>query len=150
MSARPWLLAIALVAVLLSACGGEEAVPTPTASPTRAPATASPTPSGPLTLTIISVSPSPAKVGDQVTVTFKTQPGAAIGIQITDSAGKIVAQTMLTAGSDGTATHKQPIAGPTGAWRVEAAAGATIQDLLRLQASPTAGPQTAVATFQVQ
>ena len=163
MSARLWLLAMALAAVVLSACGGEEAAPTPTTaptvSPTRAPATtspaaspavSSPTPGAPLILTISSISPAPAKVGDQVTVIFETRPGAVIGFQITDSGGKIVVQTMLTVGSDGTATYKQPIAGPQGTWRVEAAAGTTIQDLLRLQAAPTAGPETADATFEVR
>jgi len=57
---------------------------------------------------------------------------------------------MLTVGSDGIATYKQPIAGPQGTWRVEAAEGVTIQDLLRLQAAPTAGPETADATFEVR
>ncbi len=159
MSARPWLLVIALIVVLLSACGGEEATPTPTARPTQAPATPSPAaspatptpaPGTPLTLTISSISPTPAKIGDQVTVTFTTQPEAVIGFQITDSQGKTVAQTMVPADSDGTATYTQAIAGPQGTWRVEAAAGATAQDLLRLQAAPTPGPETANATFEVQ
>lgn len=159
MSARPWLLVIALIVVLLSACGGEEATPTPTARPTQAPATPSPAaspatptpaPGTPLTLTISSISPTPAKIGDQVTVTFTTQPEAVIGFQITDSQGKSVAQTLVPVGSDGTATYALPIAGPQGTWRVEAAAGATAQDLLRLQAAPTPGPETANATFEVQ
>ena len=159
MSARRWFLVSALAVVLLSACGGEEANPTPTARPTRAPvtpspaaspATATPAPGTQLTLTISSVSPNPAKIGDQVTVTFRTQPAAVIGFQITDSQGTIVAQTMATAGSDGMATYNQAIAGPQGTWLVEAAAGATIQDLLRLQAAPTPGPEAADATFEVQ
>ena len=159
MSARPWLLVIALAVVLLSACGGEEASPTPTARPTQAPATPSPAaspaiptlaPGTPLTLTIASISPTPAKIGDQVTVTFRTQPGAVIGFQITDSQGKTVVQKLMTVGSDGTATYEQTIAGPQGTWRVEAAAGATIDDLLQLQAAPTPGPETANATFEVQ
>ena len=160
MSARPWLLVIALTVVLLSACGGEEATPTPTARPTQAPATpspaaslaaATPTPGTPLTLTISSISPTPAKIGDQVTVTFRTQPEAVIGLQITDSQGETVAQTMVIVDSDGTATYTtQAISGPQGTWRVEAAAGATVEDLLQLQAAPTPGPETANATFEVQ
>jgi hypothetical protein len=158
-SARPWLLVIALAIVLLSACGGEEASPTPTARPTQAPATSSPAaspavptlaPGTPVTLTIASISPTPAKIGDQVTVTFKTQPGAVVGFQITDSQGKSVAQTLVLVSSDGTATYTLAITGPQGTWRVEAAAGATIDDLLRLQAAPTPGPETATATFEVQ
>jgi len=158
-SARPWFLVIALAVVLLSACGGKEAAPTLTARPTQAtatpspaasPATATPAPGARLTLTISSISPNPAKIGDEVTVTFRSQPEAVIGFQITDSQGTIVAQTMATAGSDGTATYKQPIEGPHGTWRVEAAAGATIQDLLRLQAAPTPGPETADGTLEVQ
>lgn len=108
------------------------------------------TPGGPLTLAISSVLPNPASVGDEVTITFKTQPLAIIGFQITDAAGNIAAQDMVTAGADGSATYTYAVAEPKGTWTVEAAAGATIEALLQLQAAPTPGPQTADTTFEVQ
>ncbi len=85
-----------------------------------------------------------------MTILFKTQPGAVIGFEITDPQARTVAQTMVTAGRDGTASYRQTAEAVPGTWRVEAAAGATIQDLLRLQAQPTSGPETADATFEVQ
>ena len=125
--ARFWLLAIALAVALLAACGGS--------------GEATQTPAAPLTLTIASISPDPVNVGGEVTVTFNATPGAAIGFQISDSQRKIVAQALVTAESDGTASFKQAIAGPTGAWRVQASAGRSTQDLLDLQAaSPAAAP----------
>ncbi len=165
MSARPWLVVSALAVVLLAACGGGGGSATSTATtPTQTRATSSPaasptagtpapgtqTPGGQITLTISSISPNPAKVGDQLTITFKTQPGNVIGFQITDSQGSTVAQNLVTAGSDGMATFTQTISGPTGTWDVQGAAAASVNDLLRLQAAPTAGPETADATFQVQ
>jgi hypothetical protein len=96
------------------------------------------------------VLPNPANVGDEVTITFKTQPMALIGFQITDAAGNIASQNVVTAGADGTATFAYTVAEPKGTWNVEAAAGATAADLLRLQASPTPGPETADTTFEVQ
>ena len=133
--ARSWLLAIALAAALLVACGGgggeEEAAPKGTEAPGATPsATRAPPP-----LTISSISPNPASVGGEVTITFKTDPRAVIGFQVTDSQGKIVAQAMVVADTEGTATYKQAIAGPPGAWRVQAAAGRSSGDLMALQAS---------------
>ena len=149
---------VLVAAALLEACGdGEKTAPTQTASqppstPTATASAATPatTPGAPLTLTIASILPKPAKVGDSVTITFETRAGAVIGFQITDPQGQTAAQTLVTAGSDGTATYELTIDGPPGTWLVEAAAGASIADLLRLQASPSPGPQTADATFEVQ
>jgi hypothetical protein len=143
---------------LLAACGDDEepgTTPAPTLAPTATATAASdaiPTsaPDTPLTLSVSSVSPDPAQVGDEVTITFETQPTAVIGLQIKDPQGQTVVQTQLTAGSDGTATFKDVLQGPTGTWLVEAAAGATVQDLLALQMAPTPGPHSAEATFEMQ
>jgi hypothetical protein len=156
LSVGPILLLLTLA--LFAACGDDEE-PAATAAPTQAPTATTPAdseatptvaPDTPLTLSIVSISPDPAQVGDEVTVTFETQPAAVIGLQITDAQGQIVVQTQLTAGSDGTATFKETLDGPTGTWRVEAAAGTSVADLLALQLAPTPGPQTAEATFEMQ
>lgn len=154
------LAVTALLAVaLLSACGGGEGTTptpsagTPTAAPTTAPVTTPPagtgTASAPVTLEIMSISPNPAKVGDKVTVTFKTQPKNLIGLQVTDPNGQIAIQTQLTAGADGTAIFDQTVK-LAGEWKVEGAAGRSIADLLALQINPIAGPHSADATFVVQ
>lgn len=163
--------AVAAIALGAVACGGGSSTPTPvattaataTTAPTSAPtavataaattaATATPTATatGPLTLTVASVSPNPASAGATVTVTFQTQPAAVIGLQVVDGGGNVVAQNELTAGTDGKAVFSFPAKGTAGTWTVSAAAGATVQDLLQLQASPVAGPNTADATFTVQ
>jgi ABC-type glycerol-3-phosphate transport system substrate-binding protein len=151
------ILALA-ASTLLAACGdGEEprATPGPAQTPTVTtpePTDAIPTlaPGTPLTLSISSISPNPAQVGDEVTITFETQPTAVIGLQITDAQGETVVQTQLTAGSDGTVTFEDALEGPTGTWSIEAAAGATVPDLLALQIAPTPGPHSAKATFEMQ
>ncbi len=156
---RRLLLVLALATLTFEACGGgggEKATSTPQPSSTTIATTpagtprATLTPGPPLTLAISSVLPNPANVGDEVTITFKTQPMALIGFQITDAAGNIASQNVVTAGADGTATFAYTVAEPKGTWNVEAAAGATAADLLRLQASPTPGPETADTTFEVQ
>ncbi len=108
-----------------------------------------PTPATPVTLEIVSVSPSPAAVGDTVTITFKTQPKNFIGLQVTDPNGQIAIQTQLTAGADGTAVLDQTVK-LAGEWKVEAAAGRSIADLLALQINPKPGPHSDDATFEVQ
>ncbi len=149
---------------LAAACGGgEESTPTPTTAATTAPA-ATPTPPAAtqaatpaaatgspaaVTLKIVSVEPNPAKVGDKVTITFETQPGNVIGLQVTAPNGQIAIQTQLTAGGDGTATLDQVVNTP-GTWKVEAAAGRTVADLLALQLNPVPGPHSDDATFEVQ
>lgn len=160
------LLAVSACAALglAVACGGgEEATPTPTraattapvATVTAAPATKAATPvagtgsPAAVTLKITSVTPNPAKAGDKVTITFQTQPGNVIGLQITAPNGQIAIQTQLTAGGDGTATLDQVVNTP-GTWKVEAAAGRTIADLLALQLNPQPGPHSDDATFEVQ
>lgn len=151
---------LVVASMLFAACGGGgEASPTPSVKPSESagptsPAAASPTPAGspapPPVLTINSVSPDPAKVGDKVTVTFKTEPSAMIGFQITDPNGQIAIQMQAQAGADGIATYDYTVSGATGKYLVEAAAGRSIADLLMLQIRPTTGPNTADATFQVQ
>jgi ABC-type glycerol-3-phosphate transport system substrate-binding protein len=157
-------IAILLLAALtlLAACGGGEeskATPGPTEAPTATtpeptvqPTEAAPTPTAgaELTLSISSISPDPAQVGDEVTIVFETQPTAVVGLQIIDPQGQTVAQTQLTAGSDGTATYSDAFQGPAGTWRVEAAAAATVPDLLALQLAPTPGPYSAEGTFEIQ
>ncbi len=157
------LLALGASLALISAVacgGGEEATPTPTRAATTAPAatataTKAATPvagtSSPaaVTLKIASVAPNPAKVGDKVTITFNTQPGNVIGLQVTAPNGQIAIQTQLTAGGDGTATLDQVVNTP-GTWKVEAAAGRTVADLLALQLNPVPGPHSDDATFEVQ
>ncbi len=151
------LLAL-LSMTLLTACGGGEQTPSRTAASSMSPSTAtavsqaSPgsTAVSQLTLAITSISPSPAKSGERITIMFKTQPAALIGLQITDANGRIVTQSMVVAGSDGTAIFQDTLKGPPGKWLVEAAAGLGITDLLRLQASPTSGPETADSPFEVQ
>jgi multidrug efflux pump subunit AcrA (membrane-fusion protein) len=153
-SAMLLLLALAL----LAACGDDEG-PGTTGEPTQSPAGTSPAPSeatptaapdAPLTLEVSSISPDPANVGDEVTITFETQPAAQIGLQIKDADGQTVHQGQLTAGSDGTATFTGALQGPTGTWLVEAAAAATVQGLLALQMAPTPGPHSTEATFEMQ
>jgi hypothetical protein len=152
------LLGLALVSFLVlgaAACGGgEEASPTPssTASATASPTAAATTPpaTGELTLDISSVSPSAIHVGDTVTVTFVTRAGAFIGLQVIDAEGNTVGQQMVTAGSDGKALYDFVAQGAPGSWLISAAAGATIDDLLRLQASPVPGPNTVDRTIEVQ
>jgi hypothetical protein len=151
------------VIVLLSAglafsvaCGGGEekqsATPSPTISASPAPTTpaGTPTATGQLTLDIASVSPSTVHVGDRVTVTFSTRAHAVIGLQVVDGAGDTVAQDMVTVGSDGKAPYDFVAQGSPGSWLISAAAGATIEDLLRLQASPVPGPNTVDRTIEVQ
>ncbi len=148
-----------LALALLSACGGDdgEATPTPAAGTPTAVVTATPvatTPAAPttpgqVTLEITDISPSPAKVGDTVTITFKTQPKNFIGLQVTDPNGQIAIQTQLTAGADGTAVLDQTVK-LAGEWKVEAAAGRSIADLLALQINPKPGPHSDDATFEVQ
>jgi ABC-type glycerol-3-phosphate transport system substrate-binding protein len=150
------LLLLALA--LLAACGDDEepgATPGPTQGPTAtspAESDASPTAAHdtPLTLSVSSISPNPAKVGDEVTITFETQPAAQIGLQIKDAEGQTVIRTNLAAGSDGTATFKDTLQGPTGTWLVEAAAAASVQGLLVLQMAPTPGPHSAEVTFEME
>jgi ABC-type glycerol-3-phosphate transport system substrate-binding protein len=156
------IAALLLSALLLSACGdGDEDGDAQTATPTEEPvatATATPTSTeeptpdsdGTITLSITSVSPDPAAPGDEVAIVFETAPGAEIGLQVTDSEGNTVAQTQLTAGPDGIATYHHIVDVPAGAWLVEAAAGATVQDLLALQLNPVAGPHSDEASFEVQ
>jgi hypothetical protein len=146
---------VALLAGLLSAsCGGnEEAKVSATPGVTGTPLATSPAPAtspAEITLQIPSVVPSPAHLGEEAVVTFKTAPGAIIGFTILDGAGQIAAQTNVTAGADGIATYGLVLTGAKGTWLVQAAAGATIDDLLRLQASPTAGPYSADFSFEVQ
>lgn len=155
----PLVIATLLFAtLLLSACGdddGEGQTPEPTEGPTAtATATATPTPdSDPdatITLSITSVTPDPAAPGDEVAIVFETAPDAVIGLQVTDSEGNTVAQTQLTAGPDGIVTYHHIVDVPAGTWLVEAAAGATVQDLLALQLNPVAGPHSDEASFDVQ
>lgn len=158
MRSVPWFAPLTVLTglLLLSACGGASPTATPTKAPPTAPSTAvvSPVPTlapgTPLTLEISSISPNPARVGDQVTITFKSRPGALIGFEITAPKDQSVVQTAVTVGSDGTATYKQQVQGPKGTWQVDATAGASLQDLLRLQTAPTPGPNSASATFEVQ
>ncbi len=153
---RGAFIAPIVLAVALAACGGgENNAPSAThsaASSTAAAATASGTPSGtqaPLTLSA-TVSPESAAIGETVTVTFTTAPNAVIGFQVVDAAGKTTVQVSLTAHSDGTAVYKLTAAAPAGKWLVSAAAGRSVFDLLRLQAAPTAGPNTADVNFEVR
>ena len=134
-SARLWLLAIALAVALLAACGGGEGEEEAAPKGTQAPGTAAPATRTPPLLTISSISPNPASVGGEVTITFKTDPRAVIGFRISDPQRKAVAEAMAVADSEGTATYKQAIAGPVGTWRVQAAAGRSTGDLMKLQAS---------------
>jgi hypothetical protein len=85
-----------------------------------------------------------------VTVTFVTRAGAFIGLQVIDAEGNTVGQQMVTAGSDGKALYDFVAQGAPGSWLISAAAGATIDDLLRLQASPVPGPNTVDRTIEVQ
>ena len=73
-----------------------------------------------------------------------------IGLQLADPQGTIAVQTTVAAGSNGTAVYAQALTGPKGTWTVDAAAAANLQGLLGLEASPTPGPETAKATFEVQ
>jgi hypothetical protein len=137
---------------LTSACGGGSST-TPTPSPSHAPsvtATPIPTATGPLTLDITSLSPSTVHAGDAVTVVFQTRAGAVIGLEVIDGAGNIVAQQQLTASGDGSAPYQFTANGTAGTWTISAAAGATVEDLLALQASPVSGPNTVDRSFQVQ
>jgi hypothetical protein len=90
------------------------------------------------------------RLGDTVTVTFATLPRAVIGLQVLDGEGNLVAQEMLTAGSDGSAPFDFIAEGAAGQWMISAAAGATQADLLRLQASPVPGPNTVDRVIEVQ
>jgi hypothetical protein len=156
------IVVLSSIALLLAACGnGDEDGDAQTAGPTEEPtaaATATPTSTeeptpdsdGTITLSITSVSPDPASPGDEVAIVFETAPDALIGLQITDSEGNTVAQTQLTAGPDGIATYQHIVDVPAGTWLVEAAAGATVQDLLALQLNPVAGPHSDEASFEVQ
>jgi hypothetical protein len=139
---------------LTSACGGGgNASPTPTPTPNHAPsvtATPIPTTTGPLTLDIASLSPSTVHTGDAVAVVFQTRAGAVIGLEVIDGAGNIVAQQQLTASSDGSAPYQFTATGTAGTWTISAAAGATVADLLGLQASPVSGANTVDRSFQVQ
>lgn len=156
---RLTLYGIALLSLLLAsvaACGGGAEKPSATPSATisaspspTAPATTPPS-GGELTLDVASVAPSAVHVGDTVTVTFVTRARAVIGLQVIDGAGNTVAQEMVTAGSDGKAPYDFVAEGAPGSWLVSAAAGATIEDLLRLQASPVPGPNTVDRTIEVQ
>lgn len=152
--ARLVVPAVAIITVAsIAACGGGSSSETPTPSASEAPtttATAAPTSAGPLTLSIGSIEPDPASMGDTVTVTFITRPTAVIGLEVIDGGGNIVAQDQLTAGSNGSAVYSFDASGDAGTWTVSAAAGATVQDLLKLQASPVAGPNTADGQFEVQ
>lgn len=137
---------------LTLACGGGAST-TPTPSPSHAPsvtATPSPTATGPLTLDVTSLLPSTVHTGDAVTVVFQTRAGAVIGLEVIDGAGNVVAQQQLTASSDGSAPFQFTANGTTGTWTISAAAGATIADLLKLQASPVSGSNTVDRSFQVQ
>lgn len=152
------IAALLLGTLLLSACdNGDDNGSAQTAEPTEEP-TATPTSSeepapdsdAPITLSITTITPDPAAPGDEVAITFETAPLASIGLQITDSEGNLAAQSSLTAGADGTATFDLTVDDPTGTWLVEAAAGATIEDLLALQLAPVPGPHSAEASFEVQ
>jgi hypothetical protein len=105
---------------------------------------------GPLTLDITSLSPSTVHTGDAVAVVFQTRAGAVIGLEVIDGAGNIVAQQQLTASSDGSAPYQFTATGTAGTWTISAAAGATVADLLGLQASPVSGANTVDRSFQVQ
>ena len=152
------LCGIAILSLLLtavSACGGDEE-PSPTASPSvsvpgsATPSITAPAATGELTLAIESIEPSTVRLRDTVTVTFATRPRAVIGLQVVDGEGNLVAQEMLTAGSDGSAPFDFVAEGTVGQWMISAAAGATLADLLRLQASPVPGPNTVDRLIEVQ
>ncbi len=152
------LCGIAILSLLLtavSACGGDEE-PSPTVSPSVSfpgsvtPSVTTPAATGELTLAIASIEPGSVLLGDTVTVTFATRPSAVIGLQVVDGEGNVVAQQMLTAGSDGSAPFDFVAEGTAGQWMISAAAGATLADLLRLQASPVSGPNTVDRVIEVQ
>ena len=146
------LCGIAILSLLLtavSACGGDEE-PSPTAPGSATPSITTPAATGELTLAIDSIEPSTVRLGDTVTVTFASLPRAVIGLQVLDGAGNLVAQEMLTAGSDGSAPFDFVAEGAAGQWMISAAAGATLADLLRLQASPVPGPNTVDRVIEVQ
>jgi hypothetical protein len=155
---RLLLCVIAILSLLLttaSACGGGEE-PSPTVSPSvtfpgsATPPVSTPTATGEFTLTIDSIEATTVRLGDTVTVTFATRPRAVIGLQVVDGEGSLVVQDIFTAGSDGKAPFDFVAEGAAGQWAISAAAGATLTDLLRLQASPVPGPNTVDRLIEVR
>lgn len=148
------ILVALLAGVLSAACGDDEEAqvsPSPGAAATPSATTPAPaTTPAELTLEITSVFPEQARLGDEAFVTFETAPDAVIGFTILDGAGQTAAQDNVTAGSDGVATYSLVLSGAKGTWLVQAAAGATINDLLRLQASPVGGAYSDDFSFVVE
>jgi hypothetical protein len=155
---RNLLSSIAIIIFLFAiaaSCGDDDDASsdaTPTVPPTSSPAPAATTaaPSGEITLDVESVEPEAVQLGDTVTVTFVTSPGAVIGLRVFDGEGSVVSQDQLTAGDDGRAPYDFVAEGAVGTWLVSAAAGATVQDLLALQASPVPGPYSVDQEIEVQ
>jgi hypothetical protein len=155
---RNLLSSIAIIIFLFaiaSGCGDDDdssSDATPTIPPTSSPTAAATTPatSGEITLDVESVEPATVMLGDTVTVTFVTSPGAVIGLRVLDAEGSVFSQDQLTAGDDGRAPYDFVADGAAGTWLVSAAAGATVQDLLALQASPVPGPYSVDQEIEVQ
>lgn len=146
---------IIFILAIAASCGDDDdssSDATPTVPPTSSPGPAATTaaPSGEITLDVESVEPAAVMLGDTVTVTFVTSPGAVIGLRVLDAEGSVVSQDQLTAGEDGKAPYDFVAEGAAGTWLVSAAAGATVQDLLALQASPVPGPYSVDREIEVQ
>ncbi len=101
-------------------------------------------------MTITSVTPNPAANGVEVTIVLATAPGAVVAIRITGPGGGIANQRSFAADGQGIAIHQYVVAGSPGTWTVQAAAAATVADLLVLQQSLVPGPYYDDATFTVQ
>ena len=101
-------------------------------------------------MTITSVTPNPASNGVEVTVVLATSPGAATVIRITDPGGGIANQRRYGADDQGAVIHLYVISGAPGTWMVQAAAAASVADLLILQQNLIPGPYYDATTFTVQ
>ena len=149
---RGAFIAAIVLAAAIGACGGGEENPpsaTPSVSPSASP---SGTPEGtlpPLTLSA-TVNPHSVVSGETVTVSFTSAPRAIIGFRVIDAAGDTVVEDTARAGADGIAEYELVATGAAGTWLLSAAAGRTILDLLRLQAAPVPGPNTADVSFEVR